>query len=133
MSSVIKGIFGGSDDSAQRAQTDANRAAQRFIEEQSKLARKDAERLFPQAQANLLTGNRAAFDLLKQVLPIQQRSTQLARGSILGNRAAAEAAPPPVNPLSGVEFPEFQTTQAPQQPQLPQYPFNWGQFLAGRF
>lgn len=57
-------LFGSDDDSAQDAQIAANKAAQRFIEQQAELARGDALSLFPQA----IDASRAGFDQALQVM-----------------------------------------------------------------
>lgn len=86
--SIIKSVFGGTDDSAQKAQSAANKASQKFIEEQSKLAREDAQRLFPQAEQKILAGGQAALDVYGQTLPQQtqliQAGSSAARNAILG-------------------------------------------------
>lgn len=74
MGSAVKSVFGGTDDSAQKAQEDANYRSQKFIEEQSKQAREDAMALFPAAEKNLLAGTQAALDVYGQVLPQQMQA-----------------------------------------------------------
>ena len=88
MGSVVKSVFGGSDDSAQEAQQDANYRTQKFIEEQSKMAREDALALFPDAEKDVLAGSQAALDVLAGVAPQQMQALQAggdaARAAILG-------------------------------------------------
>lgn len=84
MGKLVSGIFGGVDDSAQQATLQSNRERQKFIEEQTAMAREDAERLFPAAEANILAGNQAALDLLAGVIPQQLQATQAGYDSALG-------------------------------------------------
>lgn len=88
MSSGVKKVFGGTDDSSQKAQQKANTRSQAFIESQAKLARGDALDLFPAAEKNLLAGNQAALDALAGFYPQQygavQGGMEGARQAILG-------------------------------------------------
>ena len=88
MSSAVKSVFGGADDSSQKAQQSANKRSQAFIEEQAKLARGDALDLFPSAEKNILAGNQAALDALAGFYPQQYGAVQggldAARAAILG-------------------------------------------------
>lgn len=71
MSSLVKGIFGGTDDSGQKAQIRANERTQRFIEEQAGLARDDVNRLLPMAADSARSGYESAFGLMQGIAPQQ--------------------------------------------------------------
>lgn len=66
MSSVVDFLFGGSDDSAQRAQTSANRRALELFERLSTQARGDVLGLLPTADINRNLGLQAALDVFGQ-------------------------------------------------------------------
>jgi len=76
MTSVTKSIFGGTDDSAQKAQTRSNAQTQRFIAEQTAKARKDILDIFPVAEDNRNLGFQGALDILSQTIPQSQRALQ---------------------------------------------------------
>ena len=76
MSSAVKTVFGGTDDSAQNAQQDANAATQRFIAEQAAAARKDILKLYPAADTNRNLGFQGALDVFSQTIPQEQRALQ---------------------------------------------------------
>lgn len=71
MGSLVDTLFGGKDDSAQKAQIDANREAVQLIERNTKQARGDAFNLFGQASDTRRAGYESALDLLKG-LPTRQ-------------------------------------------------------------
>ena len=71
MSSVVKTVFGGTDDSAQKFQNKANQRTQEFIEEQAELARGDVLALAPVADVNRNLGVQSALDVLGQSVPAQ--------------------------------------------------------------
>lgn len=71
MSSLVDTIFGGTDDSSQKAQIAANKRAQEFIEEQSALARGDVQKYIPQGAEAARQGFEAAYNLQKQTIPTQ--------------------------------------------------------------
>lgn len=64
--SVVKTVFGGTDDSSQKAQTRANKKTQAFIEQQGAIARQDVINIAPAAEQNRNLGFQAALDLLGQ-------------------------------------------------------------------
>lgn len=78
-------LGGGGDDSAQQAQIAQNAAAQKFLEEQTAIARGDIENIFPVANQNLLHGFASASDILKGLAPFQLNAQQS------GNLAAQQA------------------------------------------
>ena len=59
------------DTSAQRGQIAANERAQAFIESQSAKAEQTGETLFGGSEGNILSGNEAAYDLLRRIAPRQ--------------------------------------------------------------
>jgi len=69
MSKAVKTVFGGTDDSAQKAQTRANAAAQEFIATQTKAARSDILNLYPAADANRQRGFEASRQALLAGVP----------------------------------------------------------------
>ena len=71
MSSVVKTVFGGTDDSAQKFQNKANKRTKEFIEEQAELARGDVLALAPAIEGNQQLGAQAALDVLGQSVPAQ--------------------------------------------------------------
>lgn len=88
MSSAVKTVFGGSDDSAQKSQEAANARSAQYTKEQAKQARRDALSLFPAAEKNILAGGQAALDLLGGLVPQQidamRAGSSAARDAILG-------------------------------------------------
>ena len=71
MSSVVDTVFGGSDDSGQEAQIEANERTQEFIAQQAEQARKDVLALLPRADENRNLGAQAALDVLGRAIPAQ--------------------------------------------------------------
>ncbi len=122
MSKVVKTVFGGTDDSAQKAQVAANRASQSFIESQTKRAEQTATPLFSAAEQNILAGNQAALDAFGGFAPQQFQALQQ------GNLAAQAAILGGQPQLSGFavdtsfipqQLPQFRTIQQALQPQDP--------------
>ena len=83
--SVVQTVFGGSDDSAQEAQIDANAEATRLIAEKGDEASAIAGQLFPAADVNRNMGLQAALDVLGQSAPQQFSAFQQ------GNMGAQQA------------------------------------------
>ena len=71
MSKLVKTVFGGTDDSAQKAQTKSNAAAQKLIAEQAALAREDVLALQPAQEENRNLGFQSALDVFAQTIPQQ--------------------------------------------------------------
>lgn len=71
MSSVVDTLFGSTDKSAQRAQTQANQRAVELIAENTEQARGDVLGLFPAGDTNRNLGFQAALDVLGQSIPQQ--------------------------------------------------------------
>lgn len=69
--SVVKTVFGGEDDSAQKAQIRQNAAATQLIAEKGDEAAQIANQLFPAADVNRNLGFQAALDVLGQSAPQQ--------------------------------------------------------------
>ena len=84
MSKVTKTVFGGTDDSGQKAQTRANADTAALVAKNTAAARKDALALAPAAEDNRNMGFQAAIDALAQATPSQSRSLQA------GSRGAQE-------------------------------------------
>lgn len=80
-------LFGGTDDSAQEAQTAANRRAQEFIEEQAELARNDVLALQPYVDESRDRGYQTASRILSRglgsTLGMTGRSSQAAQDALL--------------------------------------------------
>jgi hypothetical protein len=87
MSSVVDTLFGGTDKSAQRAQTQANQRAVDLIAERSAEARGDVLNLFPASDTNRNLGFQAALDVLGETIPQQfsafQQGNVGAQGALL--------------------------------------------------
>lgn len=83
-------LFGGTNDSAQQAQIQANEAAQKFIEEQAALARTDVSRAFPRAREDLIRGQQGAADVIGSIFPEQvsafQQGNLGAQAALLGGQ-----------------------------------------------
>lgn len=147
MSSVIKTIFGGKDDSAQKAQIAANDEAARFIKQQTNRAMGIVERDKGNAYQNVNLGAQAASDMIRGSVDPRIRAMQggnvnaqntLLEGlpqiqrAILGlptdtSGMQAQWAPANLNFLDQ-GFPEFGLQQNQQQnqqqnPFMPQNPF----------
>lgn len=100
MSNAIKTIFGGTDDSSQKAQKGANKVAKAFIEKQTALARSDANRLFPQAQQRIGAGTQAAIDINAQAVPASLAPFQ--QGNVQAQQALLAGLPQIQNALLGM-------------------------------
>lgn len=85
MSSVVKTVFGGSDDSSQKAQTKSNEDTQAFVEEQARIARGDVLALAPVADVNRNLGVQGALDVLGQSVPAQVGALFRAEGQAQRN------------------------------------------------
>jgi hypothetical protein len=71
LSGLTEKVFGGTDNSAQKAQQQANARSQAFIEEQARLARGDANYLYPQGDYARNQGINAAMALMGSAMPTQ--------------------------------------------------------------
>jgi len=71
LSGLTEKVFGGTDNSAQKAQQQANARSQAFIEEQARLARGDANYLYPQGDYARNQGINAAMALMGNSMPTQ--------------------------------------------------------------
>jgi hypothetical protein len=69
--SVVKTVFGGEDDSAQKAQIKQNAAATALIAEKGEEAAEIANQLFPASDVNRNLGLQAALDVIGQSAPQQ--------------------------------------------------------------
>lgn len=76
MSKAVKTVFGGTDDSSQKAQKSANAASKKFIEQMQTQARSDAIPLFGAAQQNINKGAQAALDVYSKALPQQTQAIE---------------------------------------------------------
>lgn len=85
MGKVVKSVFGGTDDSAQKAQSRQNAAAQALIAEKAAEARQDVLAVAPGAERNRNLGFQAALNVFGQTAPQQLQSFQA------GNLGAQEA------------------------------------------
>ena len=138
-------LFGGTDDSSQKAQIAQNRESLAYTKEQAGIARGDANRLFEQASGNRRAGYEAALEMLGGTIPQQfdvyqqgrqnQQNTMLAGqdqiiNALMGNAvdtSGMRAAPLNIDPsVFNVSLPE-RVQQEQQQAQ----PFDLAQYLAG--
>lgn len=126
MSSVVKTVFGGVDDSAQKGQRRANKQTADFVKEQSAIARGDALALGAAGEQNRNLGFQGALDIFAQSIP-QQFST-FQQGNVGAQQALLAGLPQIQNALLGAPT-TFQGLQ-PQtlnfntdfsQQQLPQF------------
>jgi hypothetical protein len=140
LSGLTEKVFGGTDNSAQKAQQQANAKSQAFIEEQSRLARGDANYLYPQGDYARNQGINAAMSLMGSAMPTQMgmfqdgnvsAQMQLLAGlpqyqnAILGMPVNNQALQPtrlsmPDSSFYSQKLPDFGMAQAPQQGQ------SWG-------
>jgi hypothetical protein len=98
--SVVKTVFGGTDDSAQKAQKKANTSAQQLIEQKGVEARGDALSLSPASDENRNLGLQAALDVLGQSIP-QQLST-FQQGNVGAQQALLSGLPQQQNAILGL-------------------------------
>ena len=105
LSDITDSIFGGSDDSGIKEQQRANDRSQAYIEQQTGLARGDANTLYQQGDFARNMGINLAMALLGQALPQQQRQLQMGQAdyqnAILGNRDGTLGAGTPFQYMPG--------------------------------
>lgn len=126
MSSVVKTIFGGTDDSAQKAQIDANKSTAELIAKQAKEAEQAIIPLFSQAQEQRNLGFQGAADVLGQGAPAQISAFQ--QGNVGAQQALLSGLPQiqnailgqPVD-LSGLQPQTISADVGFLQQQLPQF------------
>ena len=96
----LSDIFGGTDNSAQKAQISANERTQQYIEEQAALARGDSLGLFPYGDDARNQTYRMALELLGGSIPEQMRMFQ--EGNMGAQRQISAAAPEYRNAILGL-------------------------------
>ena len=111
MSSAVKTVFGGTDDSAQKAQTRANARAEELIATQSARARRNALALYPASDVNRNLGFQAALDVMGDYVP-EQLST-LQQGNVGAQEALLASMPQVQNALMGMPV-DYSGLQAQQ-------------------
>lgn len=151
LSGVTKSLFGGTDDTAIKEQQKANDRSQAYIQQQTGLARTDANQLFQQGDYARNLGINLAMALMGQALPQQFSLLQGGQGdyenAILGNQAKPSQYAMPQVPMT--QLPNFgqswnigtgqagaqPTPQAQQNPQMgsPEMSQMLAQLLGGRF
>ena len=99
MSSVVKTVFGGSDDSAQEAQIEANERSAQLIARQAQVAKGEVNRLFPQADAARNRGLGLAAEVLAGATPEQLRLSD--QGNLQAQRALLSGLPQVQNAILG--------------------------------
>jgi hypothetical protein len=126
MSSVVKTVFGGSDDSAQKAQSRANKRTEELIAENTAQAREDVMGLFPAADKNVRRGFKAALNVFGDAVPQQISAFQ--QGNVGAQQALLAGLPQMQNALLGlpVDMSSLQAQQVQYDPsifqqQLPKY------------
>ena len=126
MSKTIKGVFGGTDDSAQKSQEKANVATSEFVKKQAKQSRSDVLGLTEFGDTARNKGFQGALDVLAQTIPqqlsafsqgnIAAQGTTLAgadqfRNAILGGQVdLSQFNPQGINVPAGIfaqQLPEF--------------------------
>lgn len=100
MGNAIKSLFGGSDDSAQRAQSSANAATQQYIEQQTAQARQDVLGMQPGIDQTRQAGFQQALDVFGQAIPEQQRLYE--QGNIQAQQALLSGQPDFANAILGL-------------------------------
>ncbi len=85
MGGLIRGIFGGTNDSSQTAQIEANRSSEQFIRQQAERARNDVLNIFP-------AGDEARNQSLNQALAIFGQSAPAQADAFAEGNTAAQAA-----------------------------------------
>lgn len=118
MGKVVKDLFGGSDDSAQRAQQSANEATQRFIEQQAGQARQDVLGMYPQTQETRRQGFQQAIDVFGQATPEQARLYE--QGNLAAQQQGFRGQADFANAILGLG-----TGMTQYQPQSMQPNFSW--------
>lgn len=102
MSKAIKFIFGGTDDSAQKAQKRANASTTEFIKTQGAQAEASAKELFGRAQDTRRQGAQGALDVLQQTIP--QQAQLLQQGNVGAQQAQLVGLPQVLAALQGGEI-----------------------------
>lgn len=128
MSSAVKTIFGGTDDSAQKAQTRANKRTEERILELQEQSRQDALPLFDASRQNINQGAQGALDLIGQGIP--QETGVFQQGNVAAQQALLAGLPQVQNAIMGqpVDLGGLQAQQLNFNPgfgsnvQLPQQP-----------
>jgi hypothetical protein len=110
MGSVVETIFGGTDDSAQRAQAGANQETQAYIDQRAQQAREDLLRLFPESQRQQQQGFSAALDVLRGAIPQQMQLSE--QGSMRAQQQLGSGSEQFRNAIMGLPV-DFQTMQQP--------------------
>ena len=118
MGSAIKSLFGGSDDSAQRAQSRANEATQQYIEQQAAQARQDVLGMFPLQQQTRQQGFQQAIDVMGQATPEQARLYE--QGNLAAQQQGFRGQTDYANAILGLG-----TGMTQYQPQSLQPNFSW--------
>jgi len=116
LSDVTKSIFGGTDKTGINEQKDANARSQAYIQQQTGLARGDANSLYQQGDYARNLGINLAMALMGQSLPQQQRQLQMGQAdyqnAILGNQDGTLGSGTPFSYMPG-SMPQAYTTQLP--------------------
>jgi hypothetical protein len=93
-------IFGGTDNSAQKAQQQANQRSQEYIERMMNLNRGDANALYTQGDQARNQGINAAMALMGQSMPDQMRLFQ--QGNVAAQKYWSQGAPQYQNAILGM-------------------------------
>lgn len=121
LSGITKNLFGGSDDSGIKEQQRANDRSQAYIEQQTGLARGDANSLYQQGDYARNLGINLAMALMGQALPQQFGILQRGQGdyqnAILGNQDGTMGSGTPFTYMPGglpqvtpMQLPNFNQT-----------------------
>lgn len=134
-SDLVKSVFGGSDDSAQKSQRRANKRAEELIAQKAEEARTDVLALFPGFEQSIQAGAQGALDVFGQTIPQQVGAFQ--GGNVAAQQALLAGLPQIQNAIlgRGVDLSGLQAQQLPvdlgfAQQQLPQTP-SAAELLAG--
>lgn len=126
MSKVTKTVFGGSDDSGQKAQIRANADTAALIAKNAAAAREDVLAIAPGAERNRNLGFQAALDVFGQAVPQQMQSFKAGN---LGAQEALLAGLPQIQnailgqnvSFTGLHPRTFEVDQSFAQQQLPEF------------
>ena len=127
LSGITEKVFGGTDNSSQKAQIAQNARTQKFIEEQARINRGDALSLYPQADYARNSTINAAMGLMGRALPAQMGMFQ--GGNVAAQQYLLSGMPQYENALMGraVDYSGMQPYRATlpdassYQMQLPQF------------
>jgi hypothetical protein len=118
MGDLVKTVFGGTDDSAQKDQKRQNAAVSKYQKEQTVEAKDTARKLSFSGEANRNMGNQAMLDIMNQYIPQQMDTFQ--QGNVAAQQQLLSGLPQMQNALMGAP-----TTFRGMQPSVIDYDTNF--------